>query len=486
MTMIKTLTKLTLSTLCVASLLATTADVANAQCTTCTATLPTTIPLDTIFLDEFPNAVKGMPYNEVANFRFPFTVSGLGDFAPAGTPNISLSAFVITGVTGLPLGLTWTGDRATPMRYNTTTPTTRDGCITLCGTPLQAGTFTINVSLSVETGILAPQAQNIPITFVVEPNPNAVTTFSMVNSVGCGPLEVEMINETTPATPTEIWTYEWDFGNGETSTDRDPAPVTYDSIGNYTVSMRAISRLPIPRTYLNAVTVTGVGCADNGVIGIGGSAVDLFLTLSSSNGTDTITPFQQNQNPPVVFSFGTTRALMPNTVYSINIQDDDAITNGIPGPEDCGTVTFNSDTLANAGRNFTLTLTSGALSLNASITRDTLYETDTLYSEDIVVVDCLVDAVTEYQLNQVKMQVYPNPTNGNVNLEFDLSAITEENISLVITDVLGRTLQSQDLSHLIGSARKETISLSQYGTGVYFMQMQIGNQQITKKVVVLP
>ena len=479
MRIIKTLKTLVLSSLCMAALASTAT--AQTTCTTCTATLPT-LPLDTIFMNDFPDATKGTYYEEVVNFRFPHNVAGLGSFAPSGAPNIPLNAFVITGVRGLPVGLSWTGDRALPMRYSGSTE--RDGCIRICGTPLQSGTFTITVQLSVES-MLDPIAQNIPVTFVVHPNPNAVTTFTMNNAMGCDSdngLTVEMNNEIIPSgLPNESYTYEWDFGNGETSTEANPEPVRYTSEGTYTVSMRAISTLSTPRAFLNSIRVTGVGCTDNF---LQGSAVDIFAIVSSVNGIDTTTGFTTNLNPPVTFDLGNNINLLPNTVYTINIKDDEAIAAGLPAPEDCGSVTFNSDTLATQ-TNFTLSLTSGALALTATITRDTLHERDTMYTEDIVVVEGCI-SVTEYELNQVKLAVYPNPTSNNVNVDFDLSNIQNETVSLMLTDVVGRVLISQDLTHLTGSMQRETLSLNEYGAGVYFLQMQIGDKQISKKIVVLP
>lgn len=476
MTMITNLKQWFLGLICLSGLLMS-AQTAQAQCTSCTATLPSGIPSDTIYLDSFPNAVRGQYYEEVANFRFPYSVAGLGSFAPAGSPNINLQSFSITGVSGLPLGLTWTGDQATPMLYDEVSPDTRDGCIRVCGIPQQSGTFTVNVSIVVTTGLLPPQNQNIPVTFVVEPSAGAA--FAMDTSAGCAPLTVTFTN-LIQTLGNETWAYNWNFGDGTTSTAFAPPAVTYSDSGTYNVNMRAISTLALPRTYLSSVTVTAVGCTDPF------NAVDLFLTIGTAAGAvDTVTAFVANTAPPLITNFGTDLDLIAGTSYSIWVQDDDAIASGIPGPADCGTVYFNSDTLL-ASANPVFNLTNGALSVRVRLTRDTVYQYDTVYTEDIIVVtDCdTTVSVTRYNVSEdVSLQVYPNPTTGDVNLSFELAEAAAEDVQINVYDALGRVVGQQVWAG--GQARyNERISLGDYGAGIYIVQMRIGNKQWHKKVVV--
>lgn len=448
---------------------------ANAQCATCTPMLPT-MPADTIYLDSFANAVKGQPYDEVASFRFPYTTTPLAAVQPGTPSGIALQSFTIIAVTGLPLGLTYTPDRM-PMLYNESAPNTRDGCIRVCGTPQQSGTFIVNVSLMVATGIVAPQPANIPVTFIVEPDMSA--GFSMDTSAGCAPLTVGFTN-LIRTLGNETWTYNWNFGNGTGATVFAPPAVTYADSGQYTVSMQAISTLALPRTYLSSVTITAVGCTDP--FGV----VDLFLSISSpASGSDTVTPFVLNTAPPLIFNFGTDISLIGNTRYSIFVQDDDAIASGIPGPADCGTVTFNSDTLA-ANGNAVFNLTNGALTVRVRLTRDTLYQYDTVYTEDIVVVtDCdTLVSVNHYTIgDDISLKVYPNPTSGEVNLSFALTESSRADAHIRIYDALGRVVAQQVLP-AGQSEYNEQLSLGQYGTGVYIVQMQVGTKMWHKKVIV--
>lgn len=62
-------------------------------------------------------------------------------------------------------------------------------------------------------------------------------------------LDVRFTNESNSAT-----TYEWDFGDGETSTEKEPANV-YDADGTYTVSLTASDNLGATNTYSAEITL---------------------------------------------------------------------------------------------------------------------------------------------------------------------------------------------------------------------------------------
>jgi len=120
------------------------------------------------------------------------------------------------------------------------------------------------------------------------------------------------------------------------------------------------------------------------------------------------------------------------------------------------------------------------------LTRDTLYQYDTVYTEDIIVItdcDTLIN-VTRYNVSEdVSLQVYPNPTTGDVNLSFELADAAAEDVQINVYDALGRVVGQQVWAG--GQARyNERISLGDYGAGIYIVQMRIGNKQWHKKVVV--
>jgi len=87
-------------------------------------------------------------------------------------------------------------------------------------------------------------SQGVVANFTTTPNP----------ATSCDPpLNVSFTNNTgSPAPPI---TYEWDFGNGNTSTDEDPAPETYTQNGSFTISLTATDDNGCESTFQRAVSI---------------------------------------------------------------------------------------------------------------------------------------------------------------------------------------------------------------------------------------
>jgi hypothetical protein len=447
----------------------------NAQtCPTCTVILPN-MPVDTVYLDTFPDARQNEYYEEQLSFRLPMTTTPLialdtTQNIPAG---INLTAFSVQGISGLPLGMSFTLDRPLPARYDEAAPDTRDGCITICGTPRQSGIFTVNISVLVETGILAPQPATIPLDFLVLPDTSA--GFTMTNSSGCAPLTVSFNNSIEADTSLgQTAAYFWDFGNGQTSTNQNPANVVYSDTGTYEVTYQAVISETIQNVFINSVTVNGSPCTD--LIPAG---TDLFITITGSqSGTDTVTGYTLNAGTPVSWNFGNNILMVPGTRYEIWVQDDDAVFQGLPGPEDCGRVNFSADTTANS-----FTLTNGQLSVTVNLTRSNTVLRDTFNTTGFVVAaDC--NASTDlFDEISASFSVNPNPTAGEVTVQFQSPDTQMQEVSLKVSDMLGRTLRSENLGVVNGTYTNK-MNLREFGAGVYLMQLQIGNRLLSKKIIV--
>jgi hypothetical protein len=447
----------------------------NAQtCPTCTIILPN-MPVDTVYLDTFPNARQNEYYEEQLSFRLPMTTTPLIGLdttqnIPAG---INLTAFSVQGISGLPLGMSFTLDRPLPARYNEAAPDTRDGCVTICGTPRQSGIFTVNISVLVETGILAPQPATIPLEFLVLPDTSA--GFTMANANGCAPLTVSFSNNIEADTSLgQTAAYFWDFGNGQTSTNQSPADVVYSDTGTYEVTYQAVISETIQNVFISSVTVNGSPCTD-----LFPAGTDLFITITGSqSGTDTVTGYTTNAGAPVSWNFGNNILMVPGTRYEIWVQDDDAIAQGIPGPEDCGRVNFSADTTANS-----FTLTSGQLSVTVNLTRTNTVLRDTFNTTGFVVAaDC--NASTDlFDEISASFSVNPNPTAGEVTVQFQSPDTQTQELSLKVSDMLGRTLRSENLG-VVNGIYTDKINLREFGAGVYLMQLQIGNRLLSKKIIV--
>ncbi|MBN2777100.1 MAG: gliding motility-associated C-terminal domain-containing protein [Bacteroidales bacterium] len=111
--------------------------------------------------------------------------------------------------------------------------------------------------------------------------------FSIDPSNGCGSAEVSFTNlhPSEGYTPqmfiTTGFNYQWDFGNGNTSTSENPAPEMFDGPGEYqiqyTVTIDTIG------FELSKIVLDGyLGCTDPEVLGIGGD-VDVYIELYDNN-----------------------------------------------------------------------------------------------------------------------------------------------------------------------------------------------------------
>jgi hypothetical protein len=443
---------------------------ANAQCPACTINVPgaATMPVDTIFLDTFPPAQKNQPYLQELSFRLPQTTTPIAALDPTTPTGLSLTSVTITGVSGLPLGMSYILDRAVPATYDA--PTARDGCVTLCGTPTQSGLFSILLDVDVIVGGVISQSATFPLDFLVLPDSSA--GFAVSASQGCDSLWVNFTNNIVSG-GNPNFSYDWDFGNGQTSSLENPDSVLYSDTGTYVIQYQAIvDTFPYQ---LTQVVIIATDCNDD-IPPITTGAPDLYMILDDSSGTELV-----NNDPNTTPIIGTApNDALPDTVwtgsitmedgapYSIEIWDDD---NDIGNGDDpCGTYTITSPLTSQ-------TLVNGANAIEITVVHyvDTITTTET-----IVVNDCTVSG-TGYEQVDNSLRVFPNPTNGLVNVRFHLYGMAAD-ASLQVTDLLGRTLHTENLGGFEGNYN-EAIDLSAYDDGVYILTLQVGENISHRKIV---
>lgn len=78
------------------------------------------------------------------------------------------------------------------------------------------------------------------------------------------------------------------------------------------------------------------------------------------------------------------------------------------------------------------------------------------------------------------IDVFPNPGNGLFNLR--LSSLEDQNASLTVLDNLGRNIYSLQLP-LIKGVQTQSLDLSGYPDGVYFVKIQLAEDTYSKKVI---
>lgn len=96
-----------------------------------------------------------------------------------------------------------------------------------------AGTYTARYTASIQ-GATAGCADTATVVVDVLPSPTAA--FAVDNDAACDQLTVSFTN-----TSVNGISYQWDFGDGTTSTDQDPAPHFYGSYGDYTITLRVLN-----------------------------------------------------------------------------------------------------------------------------------------------------------------------------------------------------------------------------------------------------
>lgn len=95
-------------------------------------------------------------------------------------------------------------------------------------------------------------------------------------------------------------------------------------------------------------------------------------------------------------------------------------------------------------------------------------------------VGCPSTPLSTNEIKILKASVYPNPTNGMVNISYNLK--NASSISLRITNIQGQTIQEVKMDKSNGS-HTETIDLSSFSNGMYFISINSINENYTAKIV---
>ncbi|MFN8244894.1 MAG: PKD domain-containing protein [Ferruginibacter sp.] len=155
----------------------------------------------TIYVNPDARAAFSFP-QDTACWPYPINISNTSPLSP-GNPNIPNGSY------------NWYSINAA-------------GVSTLLGTGSTFPGYTIaNPSDSIKIKMVAISAfgcrnDSVTHTFFTKPQPQAL--FSLSNHDSCGPLVVSFTNQTNLI---DTFSYHWDFGNGQTSTLQNPAPVTF-------------------------------------------------------------------------------------------------------------------------------------------------------------------------------------------------------------------------------------------------------------------
>lgn len=272
------------------------------------AQFPTTCP------EVLPAGVAGEYYEEVITFFMPADVEADGISA-------TLDEIVINSINGLPFGMEITIND----EDNTYYPGEGQnyGCATICGTPLLEGQYDISINVQITAtafGFEQVLNESFISPLLINEGESSNTSFSYDNVAGCGSLEVlfEALIDGTP-NPTE---YEWDFGNGNTSDMPDPVAQSYNSPGDYTVTLETtIFEFLLTEVIVSSVSNDGDNDLDElfGVL-----APDPYIVVLNDNGDIIYSSDSVDSSDSATFS--DLNVLISSEGYTIQIWDSDTLT----------------------------------------------------------------------------------------------------------------------------------------------------------------
>ena len=277
------------------------------------------------------------------------------------------------------------------------------------------GDYTITLAANSTNGCSSSTSQTV--TFGEKP----VVAFAS-SEKACEGEDVMLTNNTVVSQG--ALTYDWDFGNSSTSQSTNPL-ANYSTAGNYTISLTATS---------------GIGCSDNATrtITINPTPNSDFVLESSKtgNGGIELTPIAPGGTGEYIWLYG-------DGGKSSNKNKHTYIYNGQIGL-------------------FTVTLIINNDGCESNTSKE-----------------ARINVLSTQDVNTNNINVYPNPSNGWVNVEL---MNVEGAKSITITDVLGKTIATQQISNGVQSTQR--VDLSNAKAGVYFIQVQTNTGVYSKKISV--
>lgn len=144
----------------------------------------------------------------------------------------------------------------------------------------------------------------------------------------------------------------------------------------------------------------------------------------------------------------------------------------IPTPSQFTTYTVNISSLASStSAMFRWTFFSGASSVGNNIYLDNI----NVFNSTTIGIETIETAIG--------LSIYPNPSSSSVQVAFNLSE--NHTISIQVADMLGRIVETIPVRQYSGGESIITIgNKASYQSGVYFVNMDIDGQRISKKVII--
>lgn len=272
-----------------------------------------------------PIGYTGEYYEHTLTFFIPAEVIDPGSQIPA-----TLLEVTFTSVSGMPYGLEFTLNDDDGVYHPSDGE--NHGCATVCGIPLIQGTYNVLITVNILAtafGFEVNQVQSFPYTLIIEPGEGGTSSFTFDNPASCGGLEVNY-EATVVAPDPAVTTYDWDFGNGQTSTEMVPGPITYDSPGEY----QTILTTTVANYQLSSVSISNLSSNwDGDVDDFFSAPADPYFIITDGNATAIYTSSEQSNTTNT--SWADINIGLAAPPYSIQFFDADDISDD----DDLGTTT---------------------------------------------------------------------------------------------------------------------------------------------------
>ncbi|MEY3125919.1 MAG: hypothetical protein RL273_1, partial [Bacteroidota bacterium] len=257
-----------------------------------------------IYPDTLPDGFVGQAYSTDVTFRLPLDTLGY-DFTNFHILSVSL-----------PVGLSWQCNNVdSNCDYNP--QVNQNGCVNVYGTPLLPGMYPVEITVIADLTII----QGYPFTFQIymEVLPSNATIsnngFTMTGPTGCFPITVGFTNN-NPG----LLAYQWNFGNGNSSTSQNPVPQVYTTPGDYIVNYTAWGNLDTTHIYtLSNVTINNMNNYGEGFPSY--ENADAYFKIKQNGSVIFQSTVIGDQNPPV--SWNTNINFTQGNSYVIEIWDAD-------------------------------------------------------------------------------------------------------------------------------------------------------------------
>jgi PKD domain len=323
---------------------------AQTGCPGCVVQVPAGLGPDTVYLPALPPGQKGRPYNRDIGFRLPKTTTPVNRIDGVTPPGLPISRIEILSVENLPPGLSW---QANQLIFEPATRT--DGCIKLCGTPLQSDSFRLNIRLRA-TVLILNQETSFTTGLYIAPETSSNAAFSLTNPSGCGSTTVQFVNR-NPSNGRTGFSYQWNFGDGTVSVSETPPAKTYNRPGIYRVSYQA--RVDTARPVLQSVRILAADCSDLF------NAPDLYVLVKDPSQKVIFDSRPAVDNTALPHTFNINRPIGAGN-YTLELFDDDS---GLGFADDaCGVLSFNNrsrDTLTAGKMRLVMTTFQPITTINA-------------------------------------------------------------------------------------------------------------------------